>query len=167
VGEAIDVLGGFNIVFPVMPCHFLIADRSGDSAVVEFVDGKACIIKSGVGWQVSTNFQLFGSEKELEKRIPGFLSDGKVRDDVNGRSYWRYLTASKELRGREGRVSPAEAMDILKSVSLGVKARDVWMTTQWSVVYDLGSGSLTVATNRRYDAAFSFSLGERPGRVTP
>jgi hypothetical protein len=167
VGEAIGVLNGINIDFPVMPCHFLIADASGDSAVIEFVSGKARIIKSGTGYQVSTNFQLFGSEKEIEKRIPDFRKEGIVRNDLNGRSYWRYLTASEELRGCEGRVSPAEAMGILESVALSERSREVWMTTQWSAVYELGTGGLTVATNREYGSPRSFALEPRLERVTP
>jgi predicted choloylglycine hydrolase len=63
--EAIAILKNFNIDFQVgPPLHYFITDRSGRSAVVEFVDHKISVLRNTDSWQVATNFNLTGISPE-------------------------------------------------------------------------------------------------------
>src|SRR5262249_32176917 len=65
--EAVALMHRFNLDFDGVPCHFLIADRTGKSVVVEFVDGKIETIPATGRWQISTNHLLYEkSEPENE-----------------------------------------------------------------------------------------------------
>jgi choloylglycine hydrolase len=55
VDEAVNMLTRYNIHFGATTCHFMIADASGKSAVVEFFDGKMELTDSREHWQVCTN----------------------------------------------------------------------------------------------------------------
>lgn len=55
VDEAIDELNNYNIMFHQGAAHFMIADASGASAVIEFLDGKMNIVRNEKPWQVCTN----------------------------------------------------------------------------------------------------------------
>jgi len=65
VDEAIAVFENFNIDFHEgPPLHYFITDRSGKSAVVEFVSGKISVLRNAHPWQVATNFILTGLSPE-------------------------------------------------------------------------------------------------------
>jgi hypothetical protein len=128
--EAIELLGKYNIAFPVIPSHLLIADSSGDFIIVEFVKGKIRIVRSDRPWLVATNFTQFGSEKRIEEKRTELEKKGRLSWDINGRSFQRFLTASKLLADAQGKASIEDAMSILQKVALKKTSADVWMTTQ-------------------------------------
>jgi hypothetical protein len=134
VDEAISLLEQYNIDFEEgPPLHYLVADRFGSSAVVEFIDGKTNILRNEQPWQVATNFLL-----------SGFSPDG-----AKGQC-WRYARAYEALERAGGRLSQQEAMDLLRSISQDI--------TMWSVVYNLSSGEISVAMGRQYDRVHHFRL---------
>jgi hypothetical protein len=137
VDEAISLLQNYNIDFGDGPLlHYLIADSSGDSAVVEFLDGEMNVIQSSLPWQVSTNFVI--SEEHPEG------ADS---------SCWRYNHAYETLERADGNLSQEEAMAILESTS---QSGDYH--TMWSVVYDMTTGDIRAAMGRRYDEVREFKL---------
>jgi hypothetical protein len=129
VNEALTLIQQYNVEFVGTPVHFHIADASGSSAIVEYVDAGVSIVRSDRPWQVSTNF---------------LLSEG-IWPDCR-----RYNTVRETLGQTQGCLSPAAAMDLLKAV-----AQD---STVWSVVYDLGSGSADVAMGQDCDDVHAFQL---------
>jgi hypothetical protein len=135
VDEALSLLGTYNIDWGSgPPLHYLIADSSGNSAVVEFVGGEMRVLRNEQPWQVATNFVLSGHS----------LESARLQCE-------RYATAYRTLEQAEGRISKEEAMAILADVSQP--------STIWSVVYDMGSGQIAVAMGRNYGQVHYFRLG--------
>lgn len=129
VDEALTLIRRYNIDFADTPVHFHVADASGKSAIVEYVDGGISVIRDDKPWQVSTNF-LFSETAQP--------------------SCWRYNIASKSLEGSQGAKSADEAMSLLKSTSLD--------NTVWSVVYNLTTGRISLALGKDYDKVHDFKL---------
>ncbi len=134
VDEAVDLLKQYNIDFiGGPPLHYLIADRAGNSVVIEFIDGEMILLKEENPWQVSTNFLI-----SIEK------------PQGAGSSCWRYNQAYKELQTAEGNISSEEAMTILESVSQP--------STIWSIVYNRTSGEIHLVVGGQYDNVHRFKL---------
>jgi hypothetical protein len=134
VAEAIDLLQQYNISFEDgPPLHYLVADRSGSSAVLELTGGEMRALRNEQAWQVATNFLLSGYSPEGAK--------SQCR---------RYARAYDMLERAGGRLSQQEAMDLLRSVSQDI--------TMWSVVYNLSSGEISVAMGREYGQVHRFKL---------
>jgi hypothetical protein len=133
VEEALKVLEGFNLDFSGgPPLHYLFADRSGASAVVEFVDGQRRVERGGPPWQALTNFQIVGASE------PARQADH------------RYAVASQALQRQAAGLDWRQAMGVLQAVAQ--------QHTRWSVVYDLRSGAVHVVTGKRWHSVHDFAL---------
>jgi len=135
VEEALALIQQYNVEFAVIPVHFHLADASGASAIVEYVDGGVNIVRADTPWQVSTNY----------------LFSEAVQPDC-----WRYNKAAEILGGSETLASNEAAMDLLEAVKQD--------HTVWSVVYGLDSGRIDLAMGRDYQDVHAFQLGMRDGR---
>lgn len=129
VEEALTLIRQYNVEFVGPRGHFHIADASGASAIVEYVDGGIAIVRNDKSWQVSTNFLL--SEE--------------IKPDC-----WRYNKAAQVLSASRGIASDEAAMRLLEAVKQD--------HTVWSVVYGLGSGSIDVAMGQDYEDVHAFAL---------
>ena len=130
VEEAIGLLEAFNIRMEDPPVHYLVADRSGASAIIEFVGGEMKLIRGGEPWQVITNFIVTGSTVPTQAPCD------------------RYRAVYDGLSSAEGRVSMAEAMELLERSSQG--------STIWSTVYNLETGEVDIVMGGDYDRVHSF-----------
>ncbi len=63
---------------------------------------------------------------------------------------WRYDRIAQRLAQNAGSSNTQDALDLLQGV-----AQD---NTQWSIVYGMSSGEVTVAMGRQYDRVFKFGL---------
>jgi len=133
VNEAVALIQKYNPSFPVVYCHLHIADASGASAVVEYVDGRMVLVRNDEPWQVSTNFLLSETVP-----VPQTLD------------YWRYNKVSEHLGKTKGRLSQDEAMSLLQGVSQE--------STTWSAVYNLSTGDIQVAMGKDYEQIHTFAL---------
>ena len=142
VDEALDLLGDYNIDFDsAVPLHYFLADSSGASAVVEFIDGEMRLVASPDPWQVSTNFLL------SEERPQAAVS-----------SCPRYNLAYSTLQGSAGVLSESDAMALLEDLSQGGD-----YPTIWSAVYNLTTGGIQLTVGREYGQVYEFALeGENP-----
>jgi len=132
VDEALTILSHHNIDFTGgPPLHYLIADASGASAVVEFHAGERIVLPGQGVWQAATNFL----ESDLEP------SEAPTCD--------RYQRIQAVLAGDDV-LDPAGALDLLGEVAQG--------GTQWSIVYGLRSGEVRVTLDRDYAAVYTFHL---------
>ena len=130
VNEALSLLGQYNI--PSIMHHYLIADASGNSAVVEFVDGEMKVIRNEHPWQIATNFVLSRfPESERRAQCP------------------RYDTAYKALEQTQGRMSHEEAMTLLENIA---------GNAIWSLVYDMVTGEIDITMGRNYNQVHHFTL---------
>lgn len=133
VEEAVALLGDYNIAFGGPPLHYLIADATGSSAVVECVDGDMRVLPNDVPWQVSTNFVIAEAAKQ----------GGDAR-------CWRYRSAHEALDQANGCLSRQQAMALLEDVSQP--------GTLWSIVYGINGGYLDIAMSRKYSSVYKFRL---------
>jgi hypothetical protein len=133
VDEAVALLGSYNIdMGGGPPLHYLIADRTRRSVLVEFYQGRMEVILSQRPWHLATNFLR-----------------ASAGESAHGRC-WRYDTIDQRLAEAGGRITPQEAIDLLAEVSQA--------STQWSMVYEISSGDVHVTTGRQYEDVHSFHL---------
>lgn len=116
--------------------HYLVADKSGNAQLVEFVDGRIVTIPARDGWHLATNFLLTGESQG---------SDGGC---------WRYEIIQDTLQGSARALKPSSAMALLERVSWG----DTVNSTQWSLVYNMSSLDVMIAMGRDYDSIYTFNL---------
>jgi len=129
VDEALTLIQQYNIDFADVSVHFHVADVSGKSAIVEYVDGGISIIRSEKNWQVSTNY----------------LFSEALQPDC-----WRYKKASESLTREQGDITNEQAMGILQGTSQ--------QHTTWSVVYNLSTGGINLVMGKDYDQVHNFKL---------
>jgi hypothetical protein len=130
--HAVELLGGYNYRVTSTPVHFLIADRNGTAALVEYVEGQMRVTRTADPFMVATNFVVFGSQAPISTGCP------------------RYNRAYATLSARNGVLSRAEALDLLAAVSQEI--------TMWSAVYDLTGPGVDVVPGRRYGNAYRFTM---------
>jgi hypothetical protein len=111
------------------PIHYLIADRSGRAVLVECYQGKMVILPNESPWHLATNFLRASVES----------ADGQC---------WRYDAISQRLTETQGRLTTQEAIALLERVSQE--------NTQWSIVYGLSTGEVTVTMGRQYGKTHTF-----------
>ena len=137
--------------------HYMVADASGDCAVVEFdkEDGwKTMIVRKDpeAKYMLVTNHLL--SEKYYTTEPDPAVGN------PHSRSWWRYATATDFLAGRDGTLSFDEAQECLALVHW----KDlVWETgavedTQFSNVYDQKDITLSLRNWNDYGNTCRFSL---------
>jgi hypothetical protein len=129
VEEALILIRQYNVEFAGTPVHFHIADATGKSAIVEYIDGGVSIVHNDKLWQVSTNY-LFSETQQPD--------------------CWRYKKASQSLTDVQGNISQDKAMDILQSTAQN--------HTVWSVVYNLKTGQIHLVMGKNYDKVHTFTL---------
>jgi hypothetical protein len=132
--EAVELLRQYNIRFVAETCHLMIADATGKSVVVEFIDGQLRPTTTHESWQICTNHELCG-KSEAE----------------NCTSCGRYKLASAELAELHAKGDANDVMKIMQSVSKPDH-------TMWSSVYDLTTGDFKIAYRRNYDDTYSDRL---------
>jgi glutamine amidotransferase-like uncharacterized protein len=133
VNEAVSVLSSYNVdTEGGPPIHYLIADRSGRSVLVEFYQGEMVVIPNEAPWHAATNF--------LRASLGG-SAQGQC---------WRYDKLTSELHETEGWLSTGQAMNLLAQVAQP--------GTQWSAVYGMSTGQIDVSMGGQYDAIHTFYL---------
>lgn len=134
VDEALRIAEDSTIRFNGMCTHFLFADTTGRSVIVEYIDGDVVVTESRDPWQVTTNF-LVAEWQPVGADAP----------------CWRYIRAFEHLQALNGELSSAEAMTILEDVDAG---------SGWSAVYNPTRGELLLALGMDLEHLHAFQLGE-------
>ena len=121
--------------------HWFIADETGDSAIIEFPNGKLTIHRNP-GPRVMTN-SFYEHGQEYLKEYEGFGGKKTIPDlsKTKQNSENRYVVASYLLKEAEKTKDPSinTVFDIMKGVNqTGAKnVRTSNSLTQWTMVYDL------------------------------
>lgn len=137
VDEAIAWLKQYNILF--VRSHIILVDKSGNSAIVELVDGEFKILKKKEDCQVMTNFWL--SHPELGN-YP-CLRHNKV----------------KEMLGNKKEISAEYFASILKTVAIYERTEDGNESgTIYSNVYDLAKGDIYIYYKRDFKNPIKINL---------
>ena len=135
VDEAVAILRQYNIDWEGgPPLHYLVADRSGRAALVEYYGGRIIVLPNTGPWHAATNF-----------------TRSAVAGDAAGQCH-RYDTLVRRLTDAGGALNPRTALDLLQAVAQSESA------TQWSVVYGMDTGQVNAVMGRRYSQAHTFRL---------
>lgn len=130
VEEAVELLRDYNIYFSGdIECHYLIADASGRSVIVEFYDGELQIVEAETDYQIATNFIAYNGLNIGE----GFTE------------FERYDMVEKELSDNNGILNENDVISLLAKV--GVRDGEV-DKLQWSVIYNLTTGDVRLFIHR-------------------
>lgn len=133
VDEAVAIMQSYNVDMEGgPPIHYLIADPSGRSVLVEFYHGEMTVIPNETPWHLATNFLRASAGESAEGQC------------------WRYDKISQRLTEAEGQITTQDAIHLLAAVSQA--------GTQWSVVYGMSTGDVNVTMGRQYDTQHAFPL---------
>ena len=148
VEEAIGILDSIDMRSSgKIGYHFHIADRSGDSAIIEYIDNKMVVIRKNPE-DISfclTNFTLSADEKN---------GTGKERFDI----------MQDRLQEKGSVMTSKEAMELLEAAMMdGHKYYEPGhmyydSITQWSVVYDLSECTMAVTVKSDLEKIYDFSI---------
>lgn len=157
VKEAVEMLKQYNMCMDTDPAsyHFLLADATGDFAVVEYTNAdleqnpdRMEVLTGDDAWRYITNFYLSPTMADTAHGI-NHSSHGMAR----------YLTLRDRLAQLNYRTTPAEAFALLRAVAQGPEHPELSTGfTQWSEVYNLSRKSLTLSILREWDKSFEFKV---------
>jgi hypothetical protein len=133
VDEAVTIFEQYNIdMRGGPPIHYLIADATGQSVLIEFWESQMVVQPNAQPWDMATNF----------------IRSAATRPPENMCGRYRFI--SRNLSEHTGQIAPDDAMTLLTGVSQGM--------TQWSIVYGMGTGEIRVAMHRQYDQVHTLRL---------
>lgn len=134
VGEALNLIKKYNINFQGgPPIHYLIADANKQAVLVEFYQGEMHVFENQQPWHSTTNF-LHASVEDLQGNC------------------WRYDKINARLSEKQGMLDSNSAMELLSEVAQE--------STQWSVVYQMARGEVSVAMGRDYANVKTFRTSD-------
>jgi hypothetical protein len=129
VNEAISLVETYNVNFSFnMAVHYLIADKSGNTALIEYRDNKMNVVKTDEPYHIATN-------------------------EV---SHNRYDIVEEHLSNTQGIISDDDAMQLLddaKTINHPMK-----LTPAWSVVYNQEKLTAEVCIGRNFQQKYEFAI---------
>ena len=138
VDEALELFKKYNIYFSQdIFVHFLVADSSGKSALVEYWDGAMHIKEEHVASNFLAHNQL------------------SITENQEWCEFERYHKVNAALDAGGGIMEEMEAAQLLCDVGIYDKEIDI---LQWSAVYNLTQRSGLVFPNRRLQSAHRFTV---------
>ncbi|MDR0916992.1 MAG: linear amide C-N hydrolase, partial [Oscillospiraceae bacterium] len=141
IDEAVALLRQYNIYFSGgINCHFLIADASGKSVLVEYYDGQLQTTTTEENYQIASNFIAYNG-----------VNIGEGFDEFE-----RYdkVKAAIEINGG---LSETQSLKLLAEVGVRDGNTD---KLQWSVLYNLTTGNGSIYAHRNADNTVNFRLGK-------
>jgi len=142
VDEAVELLKNYNIYFSGgINCHYLIADATGKSVIVEFWDGKLQTVKTTEDYQIASNFIAYND-----------LNIGEGADEFE-----RYNTVESAILQNQGALTKEQTIELLAKVGAYhfQTGEDI---LQWSVMYNLSTLEGTIFAHRNTDNQIDFKL---------
>ena len=134
--EAIELIKQYNIFFSLdIYCHYLIADKSGRSVVVEFWDNDVKVVET----PIASNFIASSKQKIAQ-----------------GNAIERYDKVKEVLDSSGGILDQGQAIDLLMDV--GARSTEVGLGLQWSVIYNLSTLEGVIFASGNADNLIDFKL---------
>lgn len=145
VKEAVDMLSQYDMHASAKGCYHLhIADATGDSVVVSYVNNEMVVTEKEGEYLCATNFYLHDVPFEYEKQ-----------------GMDRYEKLVEVLSEKNGVLSADDAMGLLNYVSIEKTEPDEEgrvYSTQWSSIYDLTNAKLLICVDRDYENPIEFPV---------
>ncbi len=145
VKEAVEMLAQYDMHASANGCfHIQIADATGESVVVSYVNNEMVVTEKEGKYLAATNFYLHDVPFEYEKQ-------GEDR-------YEKLITTLSE---KNGVLTKEDGMNLLKYVSFEGTPPDEEgrvYSTQWSAIYDLTTPTLILCADRDYDNPYTYPV---------
>lgn len=139
VDEAVELLKQYNIYFSGdVGCHFLIADKTGKSVLVEYYDGGLQVVKANTNYQIASNFIAYKGVN---------IGEGYTE-------FERYEKVEETLKKNCNSITMEECENLLNAIGV----YDEIDKLQWSVVYNLTENTGRIWPHRNSNEAWNFSL---------
>lgn len=140
VGEVLATDDSIRIASTGSPIHFLIADRSGDAATIEFVDGRMVVHRGDdLPVKALTN-DTYDASMAFLKLHRGFGGEKEIASTWESLDRFAVVASMLADRGAVRRGKEAyRAFEILDAVKQG-------RGTVWSIVYDMKRGRIMLKT---------------------
>lgn len=151
VDEAINLFASYDMQDLLgINYHYQIADASGTSAIIEYVDNKMIVIRQ--------------DNKKNLILANYFLTEGG--DNHDGRGYDRYQKIETKLNETDGVLSEDEAMKLLSECVLHYRHKTLKhiVITLWSSVYNCNEKSMLMCAGMDYNKKYKFYV-EKPDEV--
>jgi len=133
VDEAVQLMKKYNIYFSGgFTCHYLIADATGKSVIVEYYDGAVRVIGTEAGYQIASNFIAYNGVN---------IGEGFTEFD-------RYNAVKGEIIKNNNQLTSRQAVALLKRTGIYNGKTD---KLQWSVLYNLTTGKTALFAHRNID----------------
>jgi len=134
VEEAVKMIENYNMNFlsPQHPSHFMIADATGASVVIEYLKGELQTIYSNKPYHIVTNFVLYNNPSG------GFGLD-------------RYQGIEAKLKETKGILTEKQALKLLEENTISGDE-------QWSAVYNLTQKRVSICVGKDYKTIHEFGL---------
>ncbi len=140
VDEAVELLKQYNIYFSAdVNCHYLIADATGKSVIVEYWDGQLQTVMPTEDYQVASNFVAYNGLN---------IGEGFTEFD-------RYDAVVQAIEQNDGKLSEKQAADLLAQIGVRDGDKD---KLQWSVVYNLKALDGVIFAHRNTENILPFTL---------
>ncbi len=137
VGEALDLLGQYDMHASMgMMVHFALADTTGRSAVVEYINDEMIVTET----PVVTNF---------------YLSAGEKNGIGTAQSHQRYEILTQAL-AKQKTMDRNQVRDALDSVSKDNFGE--FESTEWSIVFSLNQGVAHYYHRENYQNCYTFAI---------
>lgn len=121
VDEAVELLKQYNIYFSGdVDCHYLIADATGRSVIIEYYDNDIRVVEADEDYQIASNFIAF--------------NDLNIGDGYN--EFERYEIVQDTIMNHGGKLNETDALNLLAQIGIVDEGID---RLQWSLVYNLSS----------------------------
>ncbi|WP_419393444.1 linear amide C-N hydrolase [Cytobacillus praedii] len=137
VQEVLEVAPSIRIDQSTSRLHYLIADKIGDHAVIEFLNGKMTIYRGELPLPVIVNSPYKEALKEIESGKTNWSDCGEYQEN----SMQRLLTVSKRMPEISNHI---DIIDFAFEVLTSARRED----TVFSLVYDINRMEVHACTNR-------------------
>ncbi|MFA6857771.1 MAG: linear amide C-N hydrolase [Treponema sp.] len=140
VDEAVELMKKYTIYFSGgITCHYLIADSTGRSVLVEYYDGAVRTVKTGGEYQIASNFIAYNGVN---------IGEGFTEFD-------RYNAVKDEIIRNNNQLTNLRAIALLKNIGIYDGNTD---KLQWSVLYNLTTGQTALFAHRNINNIVRSSL---------
>lgn len=141
VDEAVELLSQYDLHASAgMMVHFAIADATGRSVVVEYIDNEMNVVET----DIATNF---------------YLTEGEKYGIGTEESHIRYEILTALLQEQKA-FTMEDIRDALNSVSKH-NFNSPFASTEWSIVYNQQTGEILYYHRENYDTGYSFQLDKK------
>ena len=141
VDEAIELLKNYNIYFSGdIYCHYLIADSTGRSVIVEYYDNDLQVVETDKEYQAASNFIAYNDLN---------IGEGYTEFD-------RYDKVINKIEDSNNSLNINDTINLLNDV--GVYGEDDFDKLQWSVIYNLTNMSGEIWAHRNKNNIIDFEL---------